>query len=88
MPADRGPAFLKSHILYDMGLGVLASPHLLLCCCCRTTDRTDSDDSLTMASLKVMVMSSDQSSGFRPGFKSGAVRKARTGKPQLRQEEC
>lgn len=70
MPADRGPAFLKSQILYEMALGVLASPHLLLCCCCRTTDRTDSDDSLTMASLNVMVMSSDPSSGFRPGLKA------------------
>jgi len=74
--SDRA-ANRESQILYEMGLGVLASPHLLLCCCWRTTDRTDSDDSLTMASLKVMVMSSDRSSGFRPGFTFDAIRKAR-----------
>lgn len=66
IPADRGPAFLRSHMLYDMGDDVVVSPHLRLCCCCRTRERTDNDDSLTMASLKVMVMSSDRSSGFSP----------------------
>ena len=66
MPADLGPPFFRSHMLYDKGAEVLVSPHLLLCCCCRTNDRTDKDESLTKASLKVMEMSSDRSSGLRP----------------------
>ena len=45
---------------------MLLSPQRRLCSCCRTRDRISSDDSLTMASLKVMVMSSERSSGSRP----------------------
>ena len=66
MPADLGPAFLRSHMLYDNGAVALLSPQRRFCSCCRTRDRISSDDSLTMASLKVMVMSSDRSSGSKP----------------------